>query len=472
MSIILIKALQLILCLSLLVILHEFGHFGFSKLFHVKVTRFYLFYNPYFHLFSTRDRWFTRLFPYFKDNETEYGIGWLPLGGYVQIAGMVDESMDTEQLKKPAQPWEFRSQKVWKRFFMMAGGILMNLLAAWVIYSAVMLTWGRDYIPMQSIKQGFQYNEYAQRLGFRNGDIPVAADGKEIAEYSGVIYRTLSNAGTVTVLRDGQRVNVQMPSGGLNMVEMLHMVPAFMSPTAPSVIESVAAGSAAEKAGMKAGAQILAVNGKDISTWNDFDFNVTLRRQDILGAPTCTRQDSLKQRHLLVVWTADGGVTKDTASLHLDETYLMGVTRRLPEFGTEHESYTLLSCIPAGLKRGWKQLSGYVNDLKYMASADGVKSVGSFITIGSIFPSAWDWQQFWLTTTFISIILAVMNLLPIPALDGGHLFFLLVEAITGRQPSEKVMQWMEMIGLGLLAILMLVAFSNDVRNFILPLFGF
>ena len=177
MSIILIKALQLILCLSLLVILHEFGHFGFSKLFHVKVTRFYLFYNPYFHLFSTRDRWFTRLFPYFKDNETEYGIGWLPLGGYVQIAGMVDESMDTEQLKKPAQPWEFRSQKVWKRFFMMAGGILMNLLAAWVIYSAVMLTWGRDYIPMQSIKQGFQYNEYAQRLGFRNGDIPVAADG-------------------------------------------------------------------------------------------------------------------------------------------------------------------------------------------------------------------------------------------------------------------------------------------------------
>ena len=214
------------------------------------------------------------------------------------------------------------------------------------------------------------------------------------------------------------------------------------------------------------------MNGKDISTWNDFDFNVTLRRQDILGAPTCTRQDSLKQRHLLVVWTADGGVTKDTASLHLDETYLMGVTRRLPEFGTEHESYTLLSCIPAGLKRGWKQLSGYVNDLKYMASTDGVKSVGSFITIGSIFPSAWDWQQFWLTTAFISIILAVMNLLPIPALDGGHLFFLLVEAITGRQPSEKVMQWMEMIGLGLLAILMLVAFSNDVRNFILPLFGF
>lgn len=472
MSIILIKALQLILCLSLLVILHELGHFGFSKLFHVKVLKFYLFYNPYFHLFSTRDRWFTRLFPYFKDNETEYGIGWVPLGGYVQIAGMVDESMDTEQLKQPAQPWEFRSQKTWKRFFIMAGGILMNLLTAWVIYSAVMLTWGRDYVPMQSIKQGFQYNEYAQGLGFRNGDIPVAADGREIPEYSGAIYRTISNAGTVTVLRGGRRVNVKMPSGGLNMVEMLRMVPAFMAPVAPAVVDSVVMGSPAQRAGIQAGARLVAVNGKAVGTWNDFDNQVTLRRQDILGAEGCTHADSLKQRQMQVVWTTDGGVTQDTASLTLDEHYLMGVTRRPPDFATEHQDYTLLSCIPAGLGRGWKQLSGYVNDLKYMASADGVKSVGSFITIGSIFPSTWDWQSFWLTTAFISIILAVMNLLPIPALDGGHIFFLLVEAITGRQPSDKVMQWMEMIGLGLLAILMLVAFSNDVRNFILPLFGF
>ncbi len=177
-------------------------------------------------------------------------------------------------------------------------------------------------------------------------------------------------------------------------------------------------------------------------------------------------------RHMQVVWTADNGQTLDTAQITLDENYLMGVTRKLPDFSTVHQSYTLLTCIPAGLQRGWKQLSGYVNDLKYMASADGVKSVGSFITIGSIFPSSWDWQQFWLTTAFISIILAVMNLIPIPALDGGHIFFLIVEAITGKQPSERVMQWMEMIGLGILALLMLIAFSNDVRNFILPLFGF
>lgn len=466
-----IKALQLLCCLSLLVVLHEGGHFGFAKLFKVRVEKFFMFFDPKFHIFSTRSKWFTRLFPHFKDNETEYGIGWIPLGGYVKIAGMIDESMDTEQMKQPAKPDEFRSQSVIKRFFIMFGGVLMNLITAWVLYSVVMFTWGRDFIPMQSIEDGFQYNEYAQSLGFRNGDIPVATDDKEITEYTTAVLRTISNAATVTVLRGGEEVKLQMPEGGLNMLQMIQMVPAFMSPIAPAEVDEVEAGSAAQKAGMLKGARLLSAGGKEIQTWADFDYNVTLRRQDVLEAEGCTSEDSLRMRHLDIVFQNPGKAEADTVTLELDEKYLMGVTRLAPKFEKAHEDYNLLSCIPAGLQHGWKVLSAYVNDLKYVASADGAKSVGSFITIGNIFPESWDWQQFWNLTAFISIILAVMNILPIPGLDGGHIMFLLFEAITGKEPSDKAMEWFEKIGMGILCLLMLLALSNDFRNFILPLLG-
>ena len=208
MEVVLIKALQLLCCLSLLVVLHEGGHFGFAKLFGVKVEKFYMFFDYKFHLFSTKSKWFTRLFPKFKDNETEYGIGWIPLGGYVKISGMIDESMDLEQMKQPAKPNEFRSQKVWKRFFIMFGGVLMNFLTAWFIYSAIMFTWGRDYLPMRNVTQGFQFNKEAQSLGFRDGDIPIVVDDEEIAEYSTAIFRTLSNASVVTVLRGNEEVTL------------------------------------------------------------------------------------------------------------------------------------------------------------------------------------------------------------------------------------------------------------------------
>ena len=215
----------------------------------------------------------------------------------------------------------------------------------------------------------------------------------------------------------------------------------------------------------------MAVNGKDIKTWADFDYEVTLRRQDVLGSPDCTAEDSLRWRTLeAVVASADMSQT-DTISLQLDKNYMMGVTRHIPDYKTVHLSYNLLGCFPAGLSYGWRVLKSYVNDLKYVASADGAKSVGSFITIGNIFPSAWDWQQFWMLTAFISIILAVMNILPIPGLDGGHIVLLFYEGITGRQPSEKAMEWIEKIGLFIILALMILAMSNDVRNFILPLFG-
>ena len=468
---ILIKTLQLLCCLSLLVVLHEGGHFGFSKLFGVKVEKFYMFFDYKFHLFSTKSKWFTRLFPSFKDKETEYGIGWIPLGGYVKIAGMVDESMDLEQMKQPAQANEFRSQKVWKRFFIMFGGVLMNLITAWVIYSLVLLAWGRDYIPMTSIENGFQYNEQAHNIGFQDGDIPIAADGKEIVEYSSAVMRTISNAKTITVLRQGEEIELTMPEEGLSMLKMIQAQPPFIVPMAEAYIDSVVPGSAAKKAGIQSGMRLVAVNGKDISTWADFDYEVTLRRQDVLSSPDCTAEDSLKWRTLNAV-VANAELSRfDTISMQLDEKYMMGVTRQMPDFKTVHLDYNLASCIPAGLSYGWRVLKSYINDLKYVASADGAKSVGSFITIGSIFPSAWDWQQFWMLTAFISIILAVMNILPIPGLDGGHIVLLFYEGITGRQPSDKAMEWIEKIGLGIIIALMVLAFSNDIRNFILPLFG-
>ena len=278
METVLIKTLQLLCCLSLLVVLHEGGHFFFAKLFKVKVEKFYMFFDYKFHLFSTKSGWFARLFPRFKDKETEYGIGWIPLGGYVKIAGMVDESLDTEQLQKPAQADEFRSQKIWKRFLIMFGGVLMNLVTAWVIYSLVLLAWGRDYIPITNIEKGFQYNEQAHAIGFQDGDIPVSADGKRIVEYSLAVMRTISNANTVTVLRNGEETELTMPDD-LSMLKMLQAQPPFLAPLAEALIDSVVPGSPADKAGIEKGMRIMAVNGKEIETWGDFDYEVTLRRQ-------------------------------------------------------------------------------------------------------------------------------------------------------------------------------------------------
>lgn len=511
MNIVLIKTLQLLLCLSLLVVLHEGGHFGFAKLFKTRVTRFYMFANYGFHLFSTYDNWFRRLMgkplvtkrsnegknffawlrnQYFRltgqtdkivtegignkeyDPEvgTEYGIGWLPIGGYVAIDGMIDETH--QSLSGEAKPWEFRSKKVWQRFLIMFGGVLMNLIAAWVIYSLVLLAWGRDYIPMTSIKDGFQYNEQAHAIGFLDGDIPVSADGKEIVEYSlGPVMRSISNATTVTVLRQGEKVELAMPQEGLSMLKMLQAQPQFLTPLAEAFIDSVIPGSAADKAGIEKGMRLVAAGGKDISTWADFDQEVTIRRQDVLSSPDCTAADSLRQRTLDVVVASADESHMDTIQLQLDEEYMMGVIRRVPDFATVHLDYTPVSCIPAGLDYGWRVLKSYVSDLRYVASADGAKSVGSFITIGNIFPDSWDWHQFWMLTAFISIILAVMNILPIPGLDGGHIVLLFYEGITGHQPSDRAMEWIEKIGLGILIALMVLAFSNDVRNFVLPIFG-
>ena len=298
----------------------------------------------------------------------------------------------------------------------------------------------------------------------------MAADGKEIAEWNPNVYRIMSKASSITVLRDGQELTIQLPEK-LNMLRILQETPPFLSLYAPAIIDSVLPGSAMARVGGQVGDRLLSVDGHEMATWTDFD-NIVLRRQDVLAASDCSAEDSLRLRAMDIVLASADGSRTDTLTLQLDENYMMGIMRQYPTkfYESIHQEYNLFTCIPAGLKKGWDTLTGYVSDLRYVATADGAKSVGSFITIGNIFPSPWDWHQFWMLTAFISIILAVMNILPIPGLDGGHIVLLFYEAVTGRQPSDRAMEWIERVGIFILVVLMLLAFSNDIRNFILPLF--
>ena len=466
MEIVLIKAAQLICCLSLLVFLHEGGHFLFAKFSGVKVEKFYLFFNPYFHLFSTRDEWFTRLFPYFKDNETEYGIGWLPLGGYVSIAGMVDETKSAEDIATRApQESDFNQKPVWRRFLIMFGGVLFNLIAALVIYSAIVFTWGREIVPMRNLPDGLNYNQTAQEIGFVNGDTPIRIDGMEIEGFSGALMMDISEAKTVTVLRNGEEVDIEMPAGGVSLLEMQKSPQFFSLPVKP-IVGEVAEGMPAYKYGIEAGDIIQEIDG--VPTPDVTDVTTELgRRQDILSAEGCTPEDSIRAKSISLIVMRAGTGAQDTLNMVLGNDTKLGVLwdNKFKDIPTEHQSYTLLQSIPAGFQLAWKTLSDYVVSLKYLFHKEGIQQVGSFLTIGDLFPPIWDWQSFWNLTAFISIILAVMNILPIPGLDGGHIALLLYEGIMRKQPSPKVMDVIEKAGLFLLFALMILAFSNDIMRF-------
>lgn len=472
----LIKALQLILCFAILILLHEGGHFFFAKLFGVRVNKFYIFFNPRFSLFSTYSNWWRKLrgkAPARKLEDgsyeyegTEYGIGWLPLGGYCQIAGMVDETQSADKLGSDMQPWEFRAKPAWQRLLIMVGGVLVNFVLAFVIYAAVLFTWGETYTPIRSITNGFKFNEQAHRLGFRDGDIVLGTDTKTFTKFSADIYRDLSEAHSATVLRGGQEVSIPLP-GNLNMLEMIKSEPRFLEVLLPSVVDSVAPQSAAAEAGIQVGDQIVGFNGKSFTTVNDFNL-VRATMDDVLKAGT--HADSVRLLTATVVVRHKSSATTDTLTLHLDNTYTMGVVWANPfndgTYATRTVDYSLLQSIPAGITHGWNVLSGYVDDLKYLFTADGAKSVGSFGAIGSLFPSAWDWCRFWELTAFISLMLAFMNILPIPALDGGHVLFLLFEVITHRKPGDKFLERAQTIGMTLLLLLMAYAVFNDFRNFL------
>lgn len=453
----LIKTLQLILCFALLILLHEGGHFFFAKLFKVRVEKFCLFFDPWksWKLFSFRG--------------TDYHIGWLPLGGYVKISGMIDESMDVEQMKQPVQPWEFRAKPAWQRLLIMVGGVLVNFLLALFIYAMILFAWGDTYVPIEKMNEGFKYNEQAHKLGFRDGDIPLRTDEKTFERYNVDIYRDLSEAHSVTVLRQGKEMTFALP-GDLDMLKMLKAQPPFIAPLATAVIDSVAAGSPAERAGIKAGDRLLALNGTELETWNEFD----LQMSDINSSLKTYREDNNKtmtdslSRVTMVVQHAAGPAVPDTLSLVLDEQGKDGFFKHLPfaDYPKKTRTYGFFESFPAGCAHGWDVLCGYVDDLKYLFTADGAQSLGSFGTIGSLFPAQWDWLRFWELTAFISLMLAFVNILPIPALDGGHVLFLLYEVITRRKPSDRFLEIAQTIGMWLLFALMAYAIFNDLLRFV------
>ena len=455
MEIFFIRALQLILCFMLLVVLHEGGHFLFAKIFKVRVEKFCLFFDPWFTLFKFKP----------KKSDTTYALGWLPLGGYVKISGMIDESMDTEQMKQPVKPWEFRAKPAWQRLFIMIGGVLVNFLTALAIYAMVLFTWGDTYVPLRNMTDGLKYNEMAQSVGFRDGDIPLRTDAVELERMDGDMFRAISEAHSVTVLRDGKEVTFSLP-GDLSLLEMLKDQPRFAEVLMPSRIDSVTAGGVADKAGIRAGDELIGYNGQAFSTWNEYAV-VRGSIADVLAQGNAA--DSMKMRQAaLVVRRAATGMT-DTLNVMLGKDYKLGIAWNLPT-ATRYESvtrtYGFFESFPAGAVHGWKVLTGYVDDLKYIFTAEGAKSVGSFGAIGSMFPAVWDWQRFWELTAFISLMLAFMNILPIPALDGGHVFFLLVEVIMRRKPSDKFMERAQTVGMTLLLLLMAFALFNDFRNFL------
>ncbi len=455
MEIFFIRALQLILCFMLLVVLHEGGHFLFAKIFKVRVEKFCLFFDPWFTLFKFKP----------KKSDTTYALGWLPLGGYVKISGMIDESMDTEQMKQPVKPWEFRAKPAWQRLFIMIGGVLVNFLTALAIYAMVLFTWGDTYTPLRNMTDGLKYNEMAQSLGFRDGDIPLRTDAVGLERMDGDMFRAISEAHSVTVLRGGKEVTFALP-GDLSLLEMLKDQPRFAEVLMPSRIDSVTAGGVADKAGIRAGDELIGYNGKAFSTWNEYAV-VRGSIADVLAQGNAA--DSMKMRQAaLVVRRAETGMT-DTLNVMLGKDYKLGIAWNLPT-ATRYESvtrtYGFFESFPAGAIHGWKVLTGYVDDLKYIFTAEGAKSVGSFGAIGSMFPAVWDWQRFWELTAFISLMLAFMNILPIPALDGGHVFFLLIEVIMRRKPSDKFMERAQTVGMTLLLLLMAFALFNDFRNFL------
>jgi regulator of sigma E protease len=433
-----IQAAQLLLGISILVILHEFGHFIAAKAFKTRVEAFYLFFNPWFSVVKK------------KIGDTEYGIGWLPLGGYVKISGMIDESMDKEQMEKPAEDWEFRSKPTWQRLIIMLGGVIVNVIVAFFIYAMILFTWGETYIPAQNATYGIYCDSVAQSIGFRNGDKIVALDGKPIGEettYNQITVQILlDDIKEVTVDRDGRFETVSIPVDFAETVISNKVTKGLFVEEYPMILDSITSSSPAEAAGLLIGDKIIGINGEKISgVVNSTNFfsaepNVEFSFKVLRNS---------EELDFTIISNEDGKIGINYGSLF---DYVPLSTKE----------YGFLESIPAGFYKTGNVLKRYIDQFKLIFSKAGVKQLGGFGSISKLYGATWNWQNFWEKTALISVMLAVMNLLPIPALDGGHVMFLSYEMITGRKPNEKLMEYAQVAGKMLLLVFMLYANGMDV----------
>ena len=433
---VLIKIIQFFMSLSLLVAIHEFGHFIVARIFKIRVEKFYIFFDPWFSLFK------------FKRGDTEYGMGWVPLGGYVKIAGMIDESMDLEQMKAPVQPWEFRAKPAWQRFCVMVAGVVMNVLLAILIYSGVRYVWGESYMANADAKWGYEFNEAAERMGFRDGDKVLSVDGEELDAVGDLRSMLLLTEGDreVVVVRGGEKLTLNIPFDEMLAMRRNREYEDLYTLRVPFIIDSIASESAAA-AGLRVGDEVVACN-----------------EHENVSATTMTTSLLKQYSGDTVTLRVLRAGAEQELQVPVDEDGKIGVMLKADMFQPRTREFTLLQAIPAGVSLAGETIADYWEQLKliFQPKTKMYEELGGFISIGKIFPSEWNWLQFWTMTAFLSIILAVMNILPIPGLDGGHALFTLWEIITGRKASDKFLEVMQYIGLAILFVLLVYANGNDI----------
>ncbi|MBT9484875.1 RIP metalloprotease RseP [Sediminibacterium sp.] len=431
-----VKAGQFILSFSILVVLHELGHFLPAKWFGCRVDKFYLFFDPWFSLFKK------------KKGDTEYGLGWIPFGGYVKIAGMIDESMDKEQLKKTAEPWEFRSKPAWQRLIIMVGGVVVNILLAIVIFIGITWYWGDEQLPVKNLKYGVHVDSLGKSIGLKDGDNVVAMDGKTIENFGSIESElVLTEAKKLTVIRDGQSIEIEVPESFMQKIVEQKKFSGMLVPQYPVIVDSVSSTAVFNSGELRKGDTLIAMNGKPFTYYQEFD---QLKKS---AANTVAQLTAIRGKDTVQI----KALVNDKGAIGFFQVSPLTI------LGTEHIQYDLIASIPIGFTRCWETLDRYVTGLKqlFTGKVNASDSLGSVISIGNTFPGVWDWERFWTLTGIFSIVLAFMNILPIPALDGGHALFTLYEMVSGRKPGDKFMEYAQMAGMILLMGLMAYALGLD-----------